>query len=357
MISGQYQGGWVSQGKVTGGAVTAWVKPASPEWVDEVSVTISTTASDHVLYLAQYVPSQAQRVPDTNLYDYYTTTLYQKPIGPVTSTYTFLNIQSDLFSIGSMPSRIFLYIRPTQLTTAGISTNNSVVPLMNTFAFINGVNVTLNGRPGILSTFKASSLWRLSAKNGYDFPYPSWTDPDFRGSVLILNPVEDFGGLPEGYSSSSAGNFQFSFYVTYFVGALGDDGASLANWELDVVFLQSGFTVAQNISYSQVTSFVTPSQLLEAPFAAPMAVRASSGPVGSGGGGGSFTEGIQKIGNFLSSILGPAAAALSIHSYLKGRGGEAVGGGGGDHAGDGMLCKRPRRGVGGGAQTLSVRDL
>ena len=116
---------------------------------------------------------------------------------------------------------------------------------------INSCAITFANATGILSTCQSEELYNISKKNGLNYDYKSWAgyydsgtvkmNNDARGigSLLILNPSEDFG-MPENLSAGVMGTYNFNISVNFTPLDKTNYAVANTNYELFVIVVNDG---------------------------------------------------------------------------------------------------------------------
>ncbi len=171
-------------------------------------------------------------------------------------------LQSDVIRLDSTPALMYIGCRiPMNERTSAIAAASQADAMLalgptpgNGWSGLPGINITFGTRSGILSTASNAQMFRMAQRNGYNSNYNDWQYGS--GSLMILNPVEDFGLNPQAGDvlpgESGAINFQIqaTFNNTNFVdntAAVG--GADLAGFSLEmfiIVVYAGTFTIAPN---------------------------------------------------------------------------------------------------------------
>lgn len=114
-----------------------------------------------------------------------------------------VEVQSNNIILHSIPSKILIYLQRRA--------NADFDRLMpSAFAGIERVNINWNAVSGVLSSYDQKDLHALSVKNGSRQSWPQFNQ--YQGSVLIINPAEDFPLYPL-EANGSIGNYQLQLRV------------------------------------------------------------------------------------------------------------------------------------------------
>jgi hypothetical protein len=133
------------------------------------------------------------------------------------STITKKTIQSDTFSLSTVPQRLFIYVELTPESKESFDCDS--------FANISRIRITFANDANTLSTFEEANLWGMSAQNGYKYGLLDWqydtktsnTDNTMtiihgQGAVVCVDFSKDMQ-LPSGLAPGVLGNFNLRVEV------------------------------------------------------------------------------------------------------------------------------------------------
>jgi hypothetical protein len=154
----------------------------------------------------------------------------------------FPNCQSDTLRFQSLPSLIYIFLRPQISLRTSVATQRSLadaffslgnVPAAGSLTQPN-VSINIGNRTGLLTSASPQTLYRMSVRNGYKGSFNDWAYGS--GSLLILDPVMDLGvNLQAGdILPGESGSVNFQFSATY----------SNANWVYSTAAAQGAAILA-----------------------------------------------------------------------------------------------------------------
>lgn len=120
---------------------------------------------------------------------------------PSTSVQATNQVNTGVISLSQIPSRIYVFIRPTAL----VNDQNSpdcMLPISN-------IVLRVGQRQGLLSSSTPSQLYQMSVRNGYDLSYP-----EFLGNACCV-AIDLNAGDIGGYVPNTLMDFQYNMTVTY----------------------------------------------------------------------------------------------------------------------------------------------
>ena len=145
--------------------------------------------------LVEYItqdPIMASRLPQTVSYDYSLVQPFITPVGNVSNTTTpngFASLTAQSLRLASIPSKLFLYARPSKNYLATSSANAQTTP--DNFLRITGIKINFNNRINLFATYTESDLYLMSVRNGLQDTFNDWRYNS--GSVVIIDVAKDIG--------------------------------------------------------------------------------------------------------------------------------------------------------------------
>ena len=185
----------------------------------------TTIVNPHLELTYIQVANDIVSIPRMVSYPYSNVVYFSKSMTPLAHTnvaQNFPTVQSDTLRFQSMPSLIYIFMRPAiSSRTSAIGTGSQAdafFALGNQLVTTAGgqiqpnVSISCGNRTGLLTSASAKTLYRMSVRNGYKGTYADWQYGS--GSLLILDPVQDLGINLQGGDilpgESGSVNFQFT---------------------------------------------------------------------------------------------------------------------------------------------------
>lgn len=203
-----------------------------------------------VKYAKPNVPSPLE-IPSYspyNLIDRYPTNM-----GTIVGGGTFDNFASQNIQLGSIPRRLYIYARRSNLTRTYETTD--------TFAVITNVNITWDTRSGLLSSASTKDLYDMSTKNGLQMSWEQFigastinsdsTRITTCGNIICIDFGEDIG-LPLEQAPGMAGTFQLLVKASGF-----NPNSNPVEYTMYVVVISEGIFYTQNLQAFSATGTVT----------------------------------------------------------------------------------------------------
>lgn len=164
------------------------------------SITSKITGAS---FFAQYfAPPLNMKIPKTLVYGYqepyYVSTIGQKLVAGDQKEIPVQNTQ-----LTGIPKMVYVWVAQQDLDVDMTSTD--------TYCSIEGINITWNSTPGILSTATSIDLYNISTRNGINMNYSQFSN--HCGSVLALKFGEDIQ-VNTTQSSGLLGSYQISMKIT-----------------------------------------------------------------------------------------------------------------------------------------------
>ena len=265
------------------------------------------------LLISYFEPEDQSQIPLSISLPYTQHVIKNLTLGALTnaaSTRTFSNV-----ILGQVPSRMYIFARPSNsaLTEA----------IADGFACIEGLNMTIGNRSGILASASTQQLYQMSVSNGLCM---NWVEFNRRvGSVVCIDVASDIGSLQPG----SLGNLSISFDVTLanrvFLDALIDDPANVFAGSFDLYFvaeLDGQYNISQDSA--QLSLGLSASDMIEAEATEPIdlsGVGKGSGMMGGSMKGwrkfyGGLKKGVRSVNRFMQKIA--QAPGMDSNIYLQG---------------------------------------
>jgi hypothetical protein len=111
-------------------------------------------------------------------------------------------LTSNSIQLNSYPDKVFIYVDNNYKWIApggtGTATNSRGNGLADAYATITGINITLNNRSGVLSSYTQDQLYKASVLSGSK---QSWAE--FSGLQMRYDSANNVNGLPASYISTS----------------------------------------------------------------------------------------------------------------------------------------------------------
>jgi hypothetical protein len=236
--------------------------PASGTW----TVSINSVSTDTCLDFIMLTPhaSQAKSLVSRNVVPYLDTMRFTTVLQRISGTMTSQSIQ-----LSYIPDKVLVCIRK-QLDTQTPNDPDMFVPIRD-------VTISFANRNGILAGTQRNQLYEMSRANGC---HQSWleyfgsaydsasaSNVGLAGSVLCLSFGKDIAITEDYYAASSLG--QFNFYITCnlegdTVTKFTNPPYDVYNYEMVLVFINSGVLVNEMGSTSIYTGLLTKQQVLDA---------------------------------------------------------------------------------------------
>jgi hypothetical protein len=336
------------------------VRLFSSNLVDGNSITsISVALNGDPELLVKYItPDPVMQIPQTIQYGYEQVDALVTQGISVNANSTNILKNTNL-QLNQIPSKIFIYLRrkDSDLQTSGTSFQYA-----DGFANIYNCSINFNNVNGLLGSATEEQLWLLSVKNGMNLSWDDWHgsgpntqgsagfatqfNPIGVGSILCIDPTEDFG-LPSNQAPGLyGGSYNFQATVSY-----KNLSQNAINLDLFVVTVQDGvFTIFNDGRTFTQLGVLTASDILNAGYESHIPHEVMSLW------GGSF---LSKLKTFGKDIVGALKSTKALSRIAKAfpqaqaqATGEFL-----EKVGLGMVPYRPRppRRRGGGA--VSMDDL
>jgi hypothetical protein len=177
------------------------------------------------------------------------------------------SVSTSTLQLNQIPDKLILFVRKP-ITSQGVSDPDAFLP-------IDGVSINFNNQSGILSSAKATDLYRYSVENGSNQSWPEFygnanvVDPATgrgslvrtSGSMLILEFGKDIQITEDFYASGSLANInlQVRLSVRNNTGALLNE-----NVEIVLITMNSGVFICERGTSSQFTGILDKQAVLEA---------------------------------------------------------------------------------------------
>ena len=161
-------------------------------------ITVNTENNAQKLIFTYYTPQINQEIPKNVIYPLQRLTSYPllltgtsdlgrlalpDPNDNYKTTPTFVTVNSNNIILSSIPSKIYVFARISDQTKSAYTPD--------TYARLSKINVTFNGRDGILSGMSEVQLWRMSVANGSRQSFEQWKY--YQGSICCIDVVSDMG--------------------------------------------------------------------------------------------------------------------------------------------------------------------
>jgi hypothetical protein len=185
------------------------------------------------------------------------------------------NLTSNSIQLNSYPDKVFVFVDNTLKyvstgTAAGTALNVSGNGLADAYGTINRVEITLNNRSGLLTTYDITQLYRASVRSGSQQSFDQFSGLQMSyfgadevdivnqgvdgyisttGSVLVLNFSDIIPILEDYYAPGSLANTQFQITV-YFT----NNTQETIQPQLNLIMMYSGLLATSNGASSAYTS-------------------------------------------------------------------------------------------------------
>ena len=145
--------------------------------------------------LVEYItqdPIISARLPQTCAYDYSLVQPFITTIGGVSDTVVpdgFSSFTAQSLRLASIPSKLFLFARPSKGYLATSPANAQTTP--DTFLRISGIKINFNNRINLFATYTENDLYLMSVRNGLQDTITDWKYNT--GSLVIIDVAKDIG--------------------------------------------------------------------------------------------------------------------------------------------------------------------
>lgn len=261
--------------------VRSWRYVNSPN-MGAKTLTVSYVQTECYIEAKYYTPKVSDLTPATIVTPLQTFVLNQLPASAPLAVGAGTSLTSNSIQLNSYPDKVFIYIddaaKYTVATGAGIATNASGGAISDSYATITGINITLNNRSGVLSSYTQQQLYKSSVLSGSKQSWaefsglqasynaanaPDGTPPTYIstcGSVLCLSFGQEIP-IPEAYySPGSLSTAQFQVTVDF-----KNNTQAAIQPQLNLIFMYSGILSTSNGASSQyVNGVLTKENVLNA---------------------------------------------------------------------------------------------
>lgn len=234
----------------------------------------------------------------------------------------YVDYSSSTISLNQVPDKLIIFLR--RKTRNWYNTDS--------FLAINKVNINWNNQTGMLSSFDAQSLWRMSVEAGSNQTFDEFRGYAYRpnaagedvagngagtfvstcGSILMLNMGEHLNLVEDYYAPGSIGSFSLQIKVS----AANFDSANFEP-ELVIIAMNSGVFATERGTSSTYTALLTKQDVLDASMKEPVSRSEYKRMVGGG-----FLDSLKSAWRWLTSNSGNlgkvANTALNVYDITKG---------------------------------------
>ena len=274
-------------------------------------------------------PHPSDLLPARNVVPYYEVPRYITQValnGADGSTVN--NVSTSSLQLNQIPDKLIVFVRKP----IGTQTPNDP----DAFLPIEGITINFNNQSGILSSAKATDLYRYSVENGsnqswYEFygeanvPSANGTGSRVRtsGSMLVLEFGKDIQITEDFYASGSLANINLQVSLT----VRNNTGANLnaiPNWEIVLITLNSGVFVCERGTSAQFTGILDKQGVLEASSQTPYSMNEMRRMVG-----GSFLDTLKSVASKVLPVVRAVSGTIpDPRAQAVSKGLEAIGYGG-----------------------------
>jgi len=206
---------------------------------------VGNGVSDAQLWVEYISPSALMEIPKQVSYSYYEVQRFITNGGDAVAYGGMTTVNSDNIQLKVVPKLIYMAVRPVQ----GLKKYYNP----DCYFRINKANINFANTVGLLSSASDYNLYQISKKNGLNYEYRQWhgkfgslnkgTNTGAAiasgcGSILLVNPAEDFG-LPDELASGVMGSFNLQVQLQVECINPGQTAAS-ANYELIIIPINEG---------------------------------------------------------------------------------------------------------------------
>ena len=157
---------------------------------------VAVTSIQSPILLVEYItqdPILAARLPRTCAYDYSLIQPFITSIGAINDTTIpatgFNNFTAQSLRLASIPSKIFLYARPSKSYLATGAVQAQTTP--DSFLRITNIKLNFNNRINLFATYSEYDLYLMSVRNGLQDSFIDWKYNT--GSIVIIDVAKDIG--------------------------------------------------------------------------------------------------------------------------------------------------------------------
>jgi len=254
-------------------ALRAW-RWLCDEWVQSKAIT-NVSYTNSYMECVFISPKPEDMIPATICTPLQTFTNYKLPYqGANVASGGTGNLTSNSIQLNSYPDKVWVYVDDqfkyvSPGAAAGTALNLAGNGVFDHYATINRVEITLNNRSGLLTTYDLTQLYRASVKSGSQQSFDEFsglqmayetanvvdgTPPTYistTGSVLCLNFGDVIPILESYYAPGSLANTQFQITV-YFT----NNQQTAIQPQLNLIMCYSGLLATSNGASSAYTSGV-----------------------------------------------------------------------------------------------------
>lgn len=222
-----------------------WSHAAGNHTVNSVTTTLESSPSLLIKYIE---PSIVEPLPKVISYPFCNVQRYTNEVSTQMLLNDSLTLSSRNIEFQSMPSSIIVFARRRPSTKSFTTTD--------TFLRLSQVSCIINSRSGLLANADPRQLYEISVRNGLKMGWSDWygqsvylqgsdiTTLSGAGSILVINPVLDFG-LPPNKTTGSLSRTSFTVSVT-----AQNIGPTLSGFELVVIAQYAGIFSIDDTRYA-----------------------------------------------------------------------------------------------------------
>ena len=143
---------------------------------------VEVHVDDAFIHASYLTPDMLMELPLINSYPYYEPQIYSPPGGAnVAAGAASPELIMNAVQLNSIPSRVYIFVAKAD---TAVTINDT-----DTYARIDGVNISFDNRDSILSNADPYDLYQIAVKNGTNLSWPQWSAKV--GGVLALDFGED----------------------------------------------------------------------------------------------------------------------------------------------------------------------
>jgi hypothetical protein len=281
-------------------------------------------------------PSQAKSLVSRNIVPYMDINVQKTIIGKDIADGASADVTSNNFQLSLIPDKVMICVRKVMEN----QTSNDADACLP----INSVQINFANRNGLLAGAQKHQLFEMTRNAGVQTSWPEFKGSALAngnnvrtsGSFLCLQFGRDIAISEDYFASGSLG--QFSFYVTANVTNNSSAGITAGQYELVLMFMNSGMLINELGSSSLAVGLLTKDVVIETANQPPVNVAEYNRMYGAGWWG-SVKSAFRKAKKWVKPIAKATkvAAGLIPHPYAQGlsKGLEALGAGrsGGGYSG------------------------